>query len=46
MAMEIFKGMFKANERAVVEAIIEDRSIFVLLQEELRQARIERHPVT
>ena len=38
MAMQIFTGMFKANEVPVVESIIEDRSIFVMLQEELRQA--------
>lgn len=37
----VFTGMFKANERGVVEAIIEDRSIYVMLQEEQRQARQE-----
>ena len=40
MAMQIFTGMFKANEVAVVESIIEDRSVFVMLQEELRQASV------
>jgi hypothetical protein len=38
MATSIFVGMFKANEAPVVESIIEDRSIFVMLQEELKQA--------
>ena len=40
LGMEVFTGMFKANERAVVESIIEDRSILVMLQEEQRQARL------
>ena len=44
LAMEIFTGMFKANEKPVVESIIEDRSIFVMLQEELRQALVNDRP--
>ena len=40
MGVEILTGMFQPNERAVVESIIEDGSIFVMLQEEQRQARI------
>jgi hypothetical protein len=40
LGMEVFTGMFKNNERAVVESIIEDRSILVMLQEEQRQARL------
>jgi nitric oxide reductase NorQ protein/cobaltochelatase CobS len=41
LGMTVFTGMFKAQERPVVESIIEDRSIFVMLQEEQRQARID-----
>ena len=41
IAMDTFKGMFKANEVPLVDEILEGRSIFVLLQEELRQASIE-----
>ena len=40
MAFEVFIGMFKPNERPVVDAIIEDRSMMVMLQEEQRQARM------
>jgi len=40
MGTSILTSMFKARERPVVESIIEDRSIFVMLQEEQRQARI------
>jgi len=41
LALDILTGMFKANEREIVQSIIEDRSIIVLLNEEQRQARIE-----
>ena len=41
MGVELLTGMFKPNERAVVESIIEDGSIFVMLQEEQRQAKVE-----
>lgn len=41
LGMDVLIGMFKANEREVVKTIIEDGSIFVLLQEEARQARQE-----
>jgi hypothetical protein len=37
-ALSILSGMFKANERPIVDTIIEDRSIAVLLTEEQRQA--------
>jgi MoxR-like ATPase len=40
LGMEVLIGMFKSNERAVVESIIEDRSIYVMLQEEQRQSRL------
>ena len=46
MAMEIFKGMFKANEVPLVDEILEGRSIFVMLQEELRQAAMQDQLVT
>jgi MoxR-like ATPase len=39
-AMEVFTGMFKPNERPVVQSIIEDRSIFLMLQEEARQDKL------
>lgn len=39
--LSVLVGMFPANEQAVVEAIIEDRSIIIALNEEIRQARIE-----
>jgi MoxR-like ATPase len=40
LGMQVFTGMFKPNERPIVQSIIEDRSIFMLLQEELRQDKI------
>ena len=40
LGMEVFTGMFKPQERPVVQSIIEDRSIFMLLQEELRQDKL------
>ena len=39
MAMEILLGMFKEKERAVVEEILQAGSIYVMLQEEQRQAQ-------
>jgi MoxR-like ATPase len=41
VALWTFSGMFKANEREIVETIIDDRSIEVLLSEEIRQAEAE-----
>jgi hypothetical protein len=41
MGLNVLVGLFKANERDVVSSIIEDRSIIVLLNEELKQAEIE-----
>ena len=41
LGLATFTGMFKGNERELVESLIEDRSIIVLLNEEIRQARIE-----
>ena len=41
MAAQVVLGMFDASERDVVEAIIQDRSILVLLNEEARQAEVE-----
>jgi MoxR-like ATPase len=41
LALEVLTGTFKAQEVSVVEQIITDRSIIVLLNEELRQKRIE-----
>ena len=38
VALWTFVGMFKANERDIVSTIIEDRTIEVLLSEEIRQA--------
>lgn len=41
LGLEVLTGMFKANERDIVESIIQDRSIIVMLNEELRQRKIE-----
>ena len=41
MGLTILVGLFKGQERAVVESIIEDRSIIVLLNEEAKQAAAE-----
>jgi len=41
LGLEVLVGMFKANEREIVNSIIEDRSIIVALNEELRQKKIE-----
>jgi len=41
LGMQVFLGMFKTNERGVVDSILEDGSIYVLLQEEDRQREIE-----
>jgi len=41
LGVQIFTGMFKANEIPVVEEILEARSIFVMLTEEQRQREAE-----
>ena len=41
VALWTFSGLFKATEREIVETIIDDRSIEVLLSEEIRQAEAE-----
>ena len=41
LGVQVFTGMFKANELPVVEEILEARSIFVMLQEEQRQREAE-----
>jgi hypothetical protein len=41
LALDVLVGTFKQNEVEVVQQIITDRSIIVLLNEELRQKRIE-----
>jgi len=42
LGLELLTSMFGPQERPVVESIIEDRSIIILLNEELRQAEAER----
>ena len=39
--LRLLTNMFNAQERPIVESIIEDRSIIILLNEELRQAAAE-----
>ena len=41
MAMDTLLGMFDQSERDVVAAIIQDRSITELMQEELKAAAID-----
>jgi hypothetical protein len=41
VGLNVLTSMFGPNERPIVESIIEDRSIIILLNEELRQAAAE-----
>ena len=41
MACQVLLGMFKGNERDIVDSIITDRSIIVLLHEELKQQQAD-----
>ena len=44
LALEVFVGMFQPGETDVVEAIIEDRSVIMLLNEEVEQRAREAAP--
>jgi MoxR-like ATPase len=44
IALNIFGGLFKQHERAQVETVIEDRSIIIALNEELKQAEANAAP--
>lgn len=46
LALDIFVSAFKAQERDVVRAIIEDRSIKILLNEEVKSANLAAMGVT
>jgi hypothetical protein len=45
LALEVFKGMFKHTEYDTVDAIITDRSINMMMEQERAQAELNEHEV-
>lgn len=46
LALQVFTASFKANERELVEQVIEDRSVLTMLNEEARSANLQTMGLT